>query len=80
MAYPANLTPESETGMAEWTTDQIVAAILNGVDDEGENLCAPMPKFASQGMTSDEATAIAAYLKSLPPVNHGVPESACPEK
>jgi mono/diheme cytochrome c family protein len=80
MAYPANLTPDAETGMAEWTTDQIVAAVLNGVDDEGETLCAPMPKFASQSMTTDEAQAIAAYLKSLPAVANAVPESTCPEK
>ena len=80
MAYPANLTPDAETGMGDWSTDQIVAAILTGVDDEGETLCATMPKFASQGMSTDEAKAIAAYLKSLPPVSHAVPESMCAEK
>jgi mono/diheme cytochrome c family protein len=80
MAYPGNLTPDMATGMGEWTTDQIVAAILNGVDDEGENLCAPMPKFGTQGMSTDEAKAIAAYLKSLAPVSKQIPESMCAGK
>jgi hypothetical protein len=37
-----------------------------------------MPHFADEGMTEDEARDIAAYLKSLPPVSHAVPESTCP--
>jgi mono/diheme cytochrome c family protein len=79
-AYPANLTPDADTGMGDWSTDQIVKAILTGVDDEDENLCPPMPHFGSQGMTEAEATNIAAYLKSLPAVSHEIPESSCAEK
>lgn len=76
--YPANLTPDPDTGMAEWTDEMIVKAIMSGVDDENAALCPPMPHFGDQGMTDAEAHDIAAYLKSLPPVNHAVPESSCP--
>jgi mono/diheme cytochrome c family protein len=79
-AYPPNLTPDMDTGIGSWTTDQIVAAILTGVDDEGAHLCSTMPKFGMQGMTEDEAKNIAAYLKSLAPVHSEIPESMCPEK
>ena len=81
-AYAPNLTPDAETGIAEWSTDQIVAAILTGVDDEGATLCAVMPRFgsATPPMSSDEAKAIAAYLKSLPPVKNMVMESMCAER
>jgi hypothetical protein len=82
-AYAANLTPDEETGLAaDWTTDMIANAILNGVDDEGKTLCAPMPKFAGApyNMTLDEAKAIVAYLRTLPPVKNEIGESMCPEK
>ena len=83
MAYAANLTPDEETGLAaDWTTDMIVNAILNGVDDEGKTLCTPMPKFGAPpyNMTQDEAKAIVAYLRSLPPVHNEIGESKCAEK
>lgn len=76
--FPANLTPDPDTGMAEWTEDMIVTAIMNGVDDENEPLCPPMPHFQQMGMTDGEAHDIATYLKTLTPVNHAVPESSCP--
>ena len=80
-AYPANLTPDSETGIGDWSEDQIVKAILTGIDDEDAHLCPPMPHFATeQGMTEQEARNIATYLKTLAPVKHAIPESSCPEK
>lgn len=78
MAYPANLTPDSETGIGEWSAEQIVKAVLTGIDDEDEQLCTTMPKFKDLGMTESEANDIAAYLKSLAPVKHEIPESSCP--
>jgi hypothetical protein len=80
MGYPANLTPDKDTGIGDWTTDQITTAILSGTDDDNETLCAPMPKFGSMGMSMADATNIAAYLKSLPEVSKMVPESSCAEK
>jgi mono/diheme cytochrome c family protein len=76
-AYPANLTPDPETGIGEWDEDTIVKAILSGIDDEGSELCTTMPRFGNMQMTMEEARAIAAYLRSLPPVKKKVPESEC---
>lgn len=78
MAYPQNLTPDEATGIGSWTQAQIISAILSGVDDEGRMLCAVMPRFAALGMKQAEAEDVAAYLKSLPPVVHEIPESSCP--
>lgn len=77
-AYPANLTPDSATGIGDWTDDQIVQAILTGIDDENAPLCPPMPHFQADSMTESEARDIAAYLRTLPAVSHAVPESSCP--
>jgi len=76
MAYPANLTPDPDTGIGGWQTATIVTAILDGTDDEGAALCI-MPKFRAAGMTEDQANAIAVYLKSVPAVTKMIPESNC---
>jgi alcohol dehydrogenase (quinone), cytochrome c subunit len=75
--YSSNLTPDKETGLGNWTEAQITAAILDGIDDEGETLCSTMPAFKSQGMQKAEAQTIAKYLMGLAPVKHEIPESMC---
>ena len=76
-AYPANLTPDSATGIGDWTDAAIKTAILTGTDDEGKALCSIMPHFGSLGMTDLEATNIVAYLRTLTPVAKTIPDSSC---
>ena len=73
--YPANLTPDKETGIGDWTDDQIKKAVKEGVDDEGKQLCASMPKFATA--TDEQLTGLVAYLRSLPAVNKETMEGTC---
>src|SRR5271168_278981 len=68
-----NLTPDKETGLGNWTDDQIVSAITAGTTPEGRRLAPIMPYEALSHLTSDDAHAIAAYLRSLPPVKNRVP-------
>jgi mono/diheme cytochrome c family protein len=74
--YAPNLTPDTDTGIGSWSTDQIVKALRTGIDDENETLCSVMPRFE---LTDEEAASIAAYLKSLPAVSNEVPEGECSE-
>jgi mono/diheme cytochrome c family protein len=76
-AFAKNLTPDPDTGIDGWKDADYTRAILDGIDDQGVALCLTMPRFRDKGMTDSEAAAIAAYLKSLPPVHHYVPESVC---
>jgi mono/diheme cytochrome c family protein len=76
VVYPANLTPDPDTGIESWSDDDLGRALRTGVDDEGAELCPTMPRQAD--MTDDEVKAIIAYLRSLPPVHREVPESTCP--
>lgn len=78
-AYGQNLTPDHETGVGEWSDDQLMVAILDGIDDEDEPLCAPMPRYRDEGMEESEARDIVAYLRTLPAVHHEIPESECEE-
>jgi mono/diheme cytochrome c family protein len=68
-----NLTPDKETGLGGWSTEQIVAAIGTGKTPEGRILSPNMPWRDFGKMTQRDLVAIAEYLKSLPPVSHKVP-------
>jgi mono/diheme cytochrome c family protein len=77
MAYASNLTPDMDTGLGGWMDDQIIKAMRTGIDDEGEALCDPMPKF---DISDQEAADIVAYLRTLPAVKKAIPESTCAGK
>ena len=80
-AYPPNLTSDPATGLGCWTNDQIENAILNGIDDEGMPLCAPMPLFGhiDGGLDPAQAQAVIEYMRSLPIVHNQVADTpACP--
>jgi mono/diheme cytochrome c family protein len=68
-----NLTPDKETGLGDWTAEQIVAAITKGEMPNGRKLFPVMPWPDLAHLSPDDAQAIAAYLKSLPPVKNAVP-------
>jgi hypothetical protein len=82
LAYPPNLTPDPTNGLGCWTDEQIVDAILDGVDKQGMPLCAPMPQFGhlgEAGLDLAQAQDIVEYLRTLPINPHGVPNTpSCP--
>ena len=67
-----NLTPDKETGLGDWTSEQIIAAIRTGKTPEGRDLSPVMPFAAFSHLADADAEAIAAFLKSLPPVSNKV--------
>ena len=70
VVYARNLTPDL-TGIGSWTSEQIVTALRTGNTPSGVQLAPIMPwmNYAAI-LDQDDARAIAAYLKSLPPVTH----------
>jgi mono/diheme cytochrome c family protein len=68
-----NLTPDSETGLGNWTIAQIVTAIQTGKRPDGRELAPIMPWRAFANLTKDDVTAIAVFLKSIPAVKNKVP-------
>lgn len=68
-----NLTPHKETGLGNWSEDQIVAALTKGQRPDGRELAPIMPWRSFAKLTPEDAYAIAAYLKRLPPVANKVP-------
>jgi mono/diheme cytochrome c family protein len=68
-----NLTPDKDTGLGQWSADDIVRAIQTGARPDGRVLAPIMPWHAFAQLTGEDAQAIAAFLKSLPPVANKVP-------
>ena len=68
-----NLTPDNETGLGNWTKDQIATAIQTGVRPDGRVLAPMMPWRAYARLTKSDAAAIVEYLRSLPRISHKVP-------
>lgn len=71
--YGPNLTPDDATGLGRWSERDIVTAIRKGQRPDGRTLAPIMPWAALAELTDSDAKAIAAYLKSLPPVSNKVP-------
>ena len=69
-----NLTPDKTTGLGNWTDDQIKTALTTGMDDKGKPLFPIMPYWLYHNLTADDATAIVAYLRTLPAVANAIPE------
>jgi mono/diheme cytochrome c family protein len=69
-AIPANITPDKETGIGNWTDEQIVNAIRNGKRPDGTIIGPPMPIAFYRDMSDSDAKAIVAYLRSIRPISN----------
>jgi mono/diheme cytochrome c family protein len=78
VTYPRNLTPDPETGIASWTEQDIVNAVRLGHRPDQTPILPPMPWPAYSQMSDDDVYALAAYLKSIPPVKHRSPDRIPP--
>ena len=58
-----------QTGLGTWTDEEIKRAFQQNVDIHGHNLFPLMPAHIYNKMADEDADAIVAYLRSLPPVN-----------
>ena len=73
--YSTNITPDRETGIGEWTDNEFVKAMHEGVDRNGSRLYPAFPYNAYTLLTRNDVLAIKAYLFSLKPVHATPPEN-----
>ena len=69
----ANLTPDKESGIGNWTKDQFIKAVKSGQVDGQNALRYPMNPYTR--LTDDEVGAIYDYLRTIPPINNKVVRS-----
>jgi mono/diheme cytochrome c family protein len=75
--WSRNITSDPDTGIGKWTEDQIYTTIKTMVRPDGKPILGPMMFMQGPWSQLDDADlhAVAAYIKSLPPVKNKVPES-----
>lgn len=73
--HSPNLTPDKETGIGNWTDEQIIVSIREGKRPDGSIIGPPMPIGLYRGMSDTDVKAIVAYLRSVKPIKNKIPKS-----
>jgi mono/diheme cytochrome c family protein len=72
--FSTNITQDKETGLGDWTDQQIHDAMNAGIRRDGSRLLPVMPYEAYSGMAQQDLKALVAYLKTLKPVKKAPPD------
>ena len=67
-----NITPDKETGIGNWTDEQIATALTTGKRPDGRQLAPIMPYPSFTHMSKEDIAAIIAFLHSIPAVKNEV--------
>src|SRR5690606_27288063 len=68
-----NITPDPETGIGDWTEDDIVTLLKLGMLPDGDFVGSMMTDVVNNGtsrLTDADLRAMAVYLRSLPPISN----------
>jgi hypothetical protein len=71
--YVRNITPAKKTGIGNWTDGELMRAITNGVNKDGEALFPMMPYQNYNKITQEDLEAVVSYVRSLKPIENEVP-------
>lgn len=71
--YSSNITSDRETGLGDWTDEQIIAAVRLGRRPTGERILPVHPYTVFNGMAAEDLGALVAYLRTLEPVKRRTP-------
>jgi mono/diheme cytochrome c family protein len=71
--YSTNITPDKETGLGDWSDQQIQDAMVNGIRPDGSHILPVMPYEGYSGMAQEDLKALIAYLRTLKPVKKATP-------
>lgn len=70
-----NLTPDSETGLARRTDDEVTRVLRSGTFADGHVVpYTTMPWASFSHLTEEDRHAVLIYLRSIPAVRHKTPE------
>ncbi len=67
--YTPNITPDKETGIGDWTDEQFIKAMHDGISPIGSPYYPAFPYLYFNLVSYDDLRAIKAYLGSLPPIH-----------
>ncbi len=70
-----NITPDSSTGIGDWTAEQIVKLLKTGENPDGDDVQGLMEEIIEHGyryMADEDREAIAFYLRTIRPIQNNV--------
>ena len=73
-----NLTPDPETGIGNFTDDELARAIREGIGRDGRALFPIMPYASMHAMPDEDLASVIVYLRAQKPVRNPLPPSAVP--
>ena len=81
VVYPANLTPDKDTGLGGWTEEMFLRAVRTGrhMGGSGRPILPPMPWMTLAQQSDDDLKAVFAYLQSVPAIRNDVPAPKVPD-
>ena len=79
VATAPNITPDRDTGIGDWSDAEIKRALVEGVRPDhgllpGVPLAAVMPAAFYKALLPGDLDAIVAYLRTIKPLRHAVPD------
>ena len=72
--FSTNITQDKETGLGDWSDQQIHDAMNAGIRRDGSRLLPVMPYEAYSGMAQQDLKSLVAYMKTLKPVKKATPD------
>ena len=69
-----NITPHA-TGIGAWSDGEVLRAMREGVDRDGNALFPIMPAFIYRNLSDEDTRAVLTYVRTLEPVDHSLPET-----
>lgn len=75
VVYASNITPDPETGIGNWSAEEIALTLQTGAAPHGQ-LAPAMPYMRFSVLSDKEALDVAAWLLSLEPASNVITESA----
>jgi mono/diheme cytochrome c family protein len=76
--YGTNITPDTQTGIGQWSLAAFTRAMREGVSRDGHHLYAAFPYTAFTELSDDDINALYAYLMTRTPVGATIPPNTVP--
>ena len=70
-----NITPDPETGVGNFTDDQLARAIREGISHDGQTLFPMMPYAHYRRMSDEDLASVIVYIRALPPLRNPLPRT-----
>jgi mono/diheme cytochrome c family protein len=73
-----NITPDKETGIGNWSDDQLARAIREGIGNDGRALFPIMPYAVFRKMSDEDLASVIAYVRTVESAHSDLPKTNLP--